>query len=124
MKIRYLLLLSCGIIASPAYSADDSGILSLFEGTEAESSSITTSEEKEGGIFSFLNFKKPKKEDAKLTVADEKRLSVLEQTIKLADGGDVNAQLLLGFSYLYGENGAEVNYDKSFEYYAKGSIGR
>lgn len=122
MKLRYLVLVICGMLTFSARAADDSGLLSLFEGTKAETTSTTVSEEKEDSIFSFLNFKKPKKEEPKLTVADEKRLSPLEQTTKLAEAGDVNAQLLLGYSYLYGANGAEVNYDKSFEYYAKAAI--
>lgn len=58
----------------------------------------------------------------KLNVAMEKRLSPLEQSVKLAEKGDVNAQLLLGYSYLYGENGAKVDYDKAFEYYAKAAM--
>ena len=123
MKKIYLSLIFGTVLASHAYAADESGVLSLFEGTpEAETTASTQTEEKKDSIFSFLNFKKPKKEEPKLNVADEKRLSALEQSIKLADKGDVNAQLLLGYSYLYGVNGAEVNYDKSFEYYAKAAM--
>ena len=123
MKKIYLSLIFCAVLASHAHAADESSLLSLFEGTpEAEKTASTSTEEKEDSIFSFLNFKKPQKEEPKLNVADQKRLSPLEQTTKLADEGDVNAQLLLGYSYLYGENGAEVNYDKSFEYYAKAAM--
>lgn len=123
MKKIYLSCVIGTMLASLAHAADESSLSSLFEGTtEAESNVSAPAETEENGIFSFLNFKRPKKEEAKLTVADEKRLTPLEQTIKLADSGDVNAQLLLGYSYLYGENGAEVNYDKSFEYYAKAAM--
>lgn len=123
MKRLLLSLLFCSWCFSGVYAADDSSLLTLFAGTsEAEKTDTASADEKESSIFSFLNFKKPKKEAAKLNVADEKRLSPLEQTIKLADKGDVNAQLLLGYSYLYGENGAKVDYDKSFEYYAKAAM--
>lgn len=123
MKKLLFFLLCCTIYVSPLRAADDSGLLSLFAGTpEAERTETPTEAENEDSIFSFLNFKKPKKETPELNVADEKRLSPLEQTVKLADKGDVNAQLLLGYSYLYGENGASVNYDKSFEYYAKAAM--
>ena len=123
MKKIVLVLFLSFILAFPSYGADESGLLSLFEGTAAaEKQAEPQADEKDEGIFSFLNFRKPKKEEAKLNIADEKRLSPLEQAIKLADKGDVNAQLLLGYSYLYGENGAEVNYDKAFEYYAKAAM--
>lgn len=123
MKKIYLSLIIFNMFAFSAQAADDSGLLSLFAGTPEAEKAVSVPLEEEGeNIFSFLNFKKPKKEEPKLNVADEKRLSPLEQTIKLADEGDVNAQLLLGYSYLYGENGAEVNYDKSFEYYAKAAM--
>ncbi len=124
MKNLFLSLLLSGICFAQVCAADDTAVMSLFDGTsEAGKVDSPSSDEDEGGIFSFLNFKKNKKETpAKLNVADEKRLSPLEQSLKLADGGDVNAQLLVGYSYLYGENGAAVDYDKAFEYYAKAAM--
>ena len=123
MKRLFLGLLMSSCLCASALAAEDSKVLSLFEGTsEAGKADAVTEDSDESGIFSFLNFKKFKKSPAKLNVADEKRLSPLEQTVKLADKGDVSAQLLLGYSYLYGENGAAVDYDKAFEYYAKAAL--
>ena len=121
MKQIFLSLACVFSFAISSLAAEDSSVLSLFDGTP-EATSAAPQEEEKNSIFSFLNFKKPAKEKAELTVADEKRLSPLEQSIKLADGGDLNAQLLVGYSYLYGENGAQTDYDKAFEYYAKAAL--
>ncbi len=123
MRKIYLSLVAFGMLMPSAHAADESGLLSLFEGAaEVKEQSAAEIDDTEKGIFSFLNFKKAKKDEKKLENVDEKQLSPMEKTIKLANEGDVNSQLLLGYSYLYGENGVEVNYDKSFEYYAKAAM--
>ena len=118
MKI-ILVLLFCFVYSSPILAADEKMVVSLFEGTSVAEAS---DEKEDNGIFSFLGFKKRATKPNGLNVADEKRLSLEEQAIKLADSGDVEAQLLLGYSYLYGENNFSVNYDKAFEYYAKAAL--
>ena len=121
MRILLALFLLLGIGRVDA--AETESVVSLFEGTSQEGKIYAPQEkEEDSGIFSFLNFSKFKKDAPQITIADEKRLSPLEQTIKLADGGDINAQLLLGYSYLYGQNGATVDYNKAFEYYAKAAL--
>ena len=121
MRVWLALFLLLGI--NRVEAAETENIVSLFEGTSQEGKIDSPEEKKEdSGIFSFLNFGKIKKEAPKITVADEKRLSPFEQSVKLADGGDVNAQLLVGYSYLYGQNGASVDYDKAFEYYARAAM--
>lgn len=121
MRLWLALFLLLGV--SRIEAAETENVVSLFEGTSQEGKIDSPEEKKEdSGIFSFLNFGKIKKDAPKITVADEKRLSPLEQSVKLADGGDVNAQLLVGYSYLYGQNGAKVDYDKAFEYYARAAM--
>lgn len=121
--MRAWLILFVLISAVPAWAAETKDVVSLFDGTSQEGKTDTPAEKKEdSGIFSFLNFGKLKKETSQITVADEKHLSLFEQSLKLADGGDVNAQLLVGYSYLYGQNGVSVDYDKAFEYYAKAAM--
>ena len=125
LRLLLLLLLAVSFSGTPALAGNDDAFISLFDGTPEASKpeKKTAEDDDEDSIFSFLNFKSKKKDDApKLNVADEKRLSPLEQSVKLAEKGDVNAQLLLGYSYLYGENGAKVDYDKAFEYYAKAAM--
>lgn len=120
---KILILLLCFMYIGSAMAADESLVVSLFEGEDiADIDAKAEKDDDEGGIFSFLNFKKDKNKSSNLNVADKKRLSVEGQTIKLAEAGDVEAQLLLGYSYLYGENNFPVNYEKSFEYYAKASL--
>lgn len=124
-KTCLLAALTVLLFSSAAFAGDDGAFVSLFDNTpQADKIDKTSAQEPgdEHGIFSFLNFKPKKKTEPKLTVADEKRLSPLEQSTKLADQGDLSAQLLLGYSYLYGENGAEINYDKAFEYYARAAM--
>lgn len=117
------MLVALSLLVTTAWAADDA-IVSLFDGTAAEQkeTKVKPVEEEGDSIFSFLNFKSKKKVVPEVNVADEKRLSVFEQTQKMADAGDVNAQLVMGYSYLYGDNGAKVDYEKAFEYYAKAAL--
>ncbi len=127
MRKIFLLLLTLSLMSPTVFAADESAVISLFEGTSEaaganKEDNLPKEESESNGILSFLNFKPFKKEEPKLNIADKERLSAFEQSVKLADKGDVNAQLLLGYSYLYGENGVPVNYDKAFEYYAKAAL--
>lgn len=119
---KYLCLCLACVASFPAFAADDGAYVSLFEGTSAAETSKKNDSDDENSIFSFLNFKSKKKEPAVLNVADEKRLSPVEQAAKLAEKGDVNAQLTLGYLYLYGGEGVSVDYDKAFEYYAQAAM--
>lgn len=113
-----LTVMSAGI----AFAADDSAYISLFDGTPQAAKKSEAPAKNEESIFSFLNFgfNPPKK--AELTNHDKETLSKIEQLAKQADNGDANALLTLGYSYLYGDNGVAVNYDKAFEYYARAAM--
>ncbi len=122
-NICVLMILFLGF---PAWAADDGAYVSLFEGTAAakpESKTIKKDKkEDDGGLFSFLNFKFGiKKEDIPVS-EDGKSLSQMEQAIRLADKGNVNAQLALGYLYLYGNKDVTPDHDKAFEYYAKAAM--
>lgn len=79
------------------------------------------------GIFSFLNFSFIKKsvsdeatEEGETTdEAGDKKIeeTPLQRTIRRADEGSLDAQLSLGYMYLYGENGVESDFSKAFHYY-------
>lgn len=85
------------------------------------------------GIFSFLNFsfiKKPlsifsseneKVEESQDSVQEEtepvKKETPLERAIRIAEGGDADTALTLGYMYLYGQDGVEVDYKKAFHFY-------
>ena len=117
-KLSVATLLLCTALSNNIL-ADDDAVVSLFDGTpEAQTDK---SAEEESGLFSFLNFKMP--EGLKKS-ADKKsdKPETIEDTIKLADKGNLEAQLALGYSYLYGENGLTPNYDKAFEYYSKAAL--
>ncbi len=76
-------------------------------------------EEKEGGIFSFLNFSFFKK-DKKITEPEktESNEDFQARVFRMAEKGDTNALMTLGYMHLYGLNGFDINYRKTFEYYS------
>lgn len=115
------LIVFLGLMLMPlSVSAGDEAVVSLFDGTsEAEIAKPET--EEEGGLFSFLNFKMPDKLLKSSADKQEKPKSI-EETIKLAEKGNLEAQLLLGYSYLYGDNGLKPDYEKAFEYYGKAAL--
>ena len=113
----------------------------------AESHDVQKSENQvadDRGAFSFLNFsfiKKPlsffssdsKKEKAEKQSEAEKQTqgatgtssqaepkkeeTPLERAVRLAEGGDVENAIGLGYMYLYGQNGVETDYNKAFHFY-------
>lgn len=80
------------------------------------------------GIFSFLNFSFIKKAAPAKEQTTDNETSTTKETSKIeetplqklhrqADEGNLNAQLSLGYMYLYGTDGVESDYQKSFKYY-------
>ncbi len=120
---KIISLISLISILPNVAQAGEEGVVSLFEdsGVTAESTtSETNSPQNDSGLFSFLKFSLPEKDIP--TAADKNLPSNIQDTIKLADRGDVKAQLFLGYSYLYGENGLQVDYEKAFNYYGKAAL--
>ena len=115
IQILYLLILSM-CLSFPVY-ANDEKLSFLFEDASSEAEKKEEDDNKEGGIFSFLNFSSKQKENEQV-----KKEKGLETTRNLADAGDVKAQLFMGYSYLYGQNNLPVDYQKAFDYYVKAAI--
>lgn len=117
-KYCQALFMLLGLFSFQAFAGDE-GVVSLFDGTSEAQTSKTDNQEEEGGLFSFLGIKIPEKlqSSSKVKAAD-----TIEETIKLADKGNLEAQLLLGYSYLYGDNGLKPDYEKAFEYYSKAAL--
>lgn len=96
---------------------------------EAQSAKEQTTEVKaepqaeDKGIFSFLNFwnkdNKPQITDTSTTPQE----TLLQKLTRMADEGDLNAQLTLGYMYLYGDESAQVSQDyaQAFKYYEMAS---
>lgn len=131
-KYVLAILLSCSFVL-PTFAKDPS-LIDLFgeeeaktqkeEKKEAVDTAVKPQEKEEKvdeeGMFSFLNFSFLRnKEKAKefTRKADEPQESYEERMTRLADEGDVDACLTLGYVYLYGENGLEQDDDKAFKYY-------
>lgn len=116
-KIFCILLLS--VVLSDVVYASDGDLSFLFDEEVTEKENLVEDKKSEsfgGGILSFLNFSSKPEEK---TVDAENPIDV---TRKLADSGDVKAQLFMAYSYLYGQNDLPVDYKKSFEYYVKAAI--
>ena len=108
-----------------ASAANSKAVLSLREGIVQQSTSnsaptdeATPPAEEDKGIFSFMDFSFLKNKGPKLTAEpNERKDSFVRRVTRQANEGNIDAQLTLGYMYLYGESGVEKNYDKAFQYY-------
>lgn len=77
-----------------------------------------TDTDKDKDTFSFLNFSFIKKSDNQENMTLEESVeSPLERLKRFANEGKVDAQLSLGYMYLYGQDGVEIDYKQSFHFY-------
>ena len=107
------------LLSGIARAGDDLELLSeemLFTGgdeTAAEETAETDGEST--GFFGFIKkfFYKGEAEET----ADGPKETFLEKSTRLAQEGDVEAQMNLAYMYLYGTNGVEADPTKSVQYY-------
>ena len=121
--IKYFLsvLVACLFIGTSF--ANEEAVVSLFEDEpqiKNKSQSKDADQESKEGFFSFMNFKMP--DNLLSSDSDKEKPDTIEDTIRLADNGDLQSQLILGYSYLYGEKGLSIDYNKAFEYYGKAAL--
>ena len=85
------------------------------EAKEAEATSASDDK----GIFSFLNFWKKDDRPQLPDTSSTPEETVLQKLERMANSGDLNSQLTLGYMYLYGDNTAKVeqDYKQAFKYY-------
>ena len=91
------------------------------EETKKAESEEVKEEVDEKGMFSFLNFSFLRDKDKAKEFTrkdDEPKESYEERMTRLADEGDVDACLTLGYMYLYGEGGMQSDSEKAFKYYS------
>ena len=98
------------------------GVLSLTDGIvldkEKKPEEPKAEDNEDKGIFSFMDFSFLKKDKPKLTaLPNERKETFVQRITRQAEEGDVDAQLSLGYMYLYGEDGVPVDYKKAFTYY-------
>lgn len=93
------------------------------ETTEQEEEKVDENKDKKG-FFSFFNFgfwssdEAPAEEVADVKKeTEETQESFVDRLSKKAEAGDLKTQKALGYMYLYGKKGVEVDYDKAFKYY-------
>lgn len=133
-----ILLASCSLLSFVANAADkEISMIDLF-GEEAQKeevqkkenslsktkSSQTTKEnntDEDEGMFSFFNFsflKDKEKAEEFSKQKEETQENFLERVTRMADEGNIDACLTLGYMYLYGENGVKQDEEKAFSYYS------
>lgn len=107
------------LLSGMARAGDDLELLSeemLFAGGEAEVAEEEAKDSGEkNGIFGFVKkfFGSGKDEED----ADGQKETFLEKSTRLAQEGDIEAQMNLAYMYLYGTNDVEIDYEKSAQYY-------
>lgn len=104
--------------------ANDESLVSLFEDDPSFQKNNTKKQEgqekqeKKEGFLSFMNLEIPDK----IFTSEKEAGTTIEDVINLANKGDLQSQLALGYAYLYGKDGLKINYDKAFEYYGKAAL--
>ena len=90
------------------------------EQEEKPSQTTTSSKEEEKGFFSFLNFLKKEDKEKGKEDAQSPQETLQESLERRAKEGNLDAQLTLGYMYLYGDETSQItpDYKKSFEYYS------
>lgn len=141
---KLLFILCCSCLISGAIHAQTIDLASGITGGDEKPATDKKTEQKvevkqdekqvadDRGIFSFLNFsfiKKPAFLDSKTDEhaqnkenneqSEKIEETPLQKIHRLADEGNLEAELALGYMYLYGENGVESDYTKAFAYYEK-----
>ncbi len=134
-------LFACAMLVSFAARAadDDMSLIDLFGEEPKKEEKVSVSDKPERrvepenkkeeekvkvddeGMFSFLNFsflKNKKKVEEFARKPDEPQENFLDRMTRLAEEGDVDACLTLGYMYLYGENGVTRDEEKAFRYYS------
>jgi TPR repeat protein len=101
-------------------NAGDDVLLDLIAEESDDAQNIDTAETEENStFFSFIS--KPLSflfsADEVVTTKEGKKETFLERSIRLANEGNLEDQLNLGYMYLYGTNGVNQDYDEAFKYY-------
>ncbi|MBR1648608.1 MAG: sel1 repeat family protein [Alphaproteobacteria bacterium] len=138
--IKYILAFVLVFATAPVWADDEPSLLDLFGEEEKKEaaenvkptdspSQVVKKEEvteeakadEDEGVFSFLNFSFLRnKEKAKEFVrkTDEPQETYEERMSRLANDGDIEACLTLGYMYLDGEQGLERDDEKALMYYS------
>ncbi len=120
-------LLACSMLISPSFAAEETPLETpaVAPTSDKNNEKNTTTgaplPSDDSGIFSFLNFSFLNKKDPELVKeAETRNETFLEVVTRKANEGNVDAQLSLGYMYLYGdeEAGVKADYKKAFEYYS------
>ncbi len=126
MKKISLLLVGVSMSAFTAHAQE--AVLSLTGDnvvsitSEEKVSDLTTEQaasQEDKGIFSFLNFWKKEHKPVVTDSSTEPQETLQQKLTRQAQAGDLNAQLTLGYMYLYGDEQAQIkpDYKQAFKYY-------
>lgn len=104
-----------GDLSMPVYEDEEEN---KSEPAEKQTANSDEDEDKQS-FFSFITKPISKMFSADDEVVDNqgKKETFLEQSLRLAEEGNVDSQMNLGYMYLYGSNGVEQDFEKAFHYY-------
>lgn len=94
-------------------------VIDIGQGGDAAEADLAVTEgqqEEKKGFFSFMNFDFWNKSTVEENKTEDDSFEAL---LKKADEGDLDSQILVGYLYLYGEQGVERDYKKALKYYTK-----
>ncbi len=107
LSFRFVFLLVF-LISSNAVASEEA-VISLTDGVSQSTEDVASEKGEKGGFWEWLGFEKYGHEA-------EKKFTIGE-AINLAQKGNIDAQIFLGYSFLYGVNNVEQNYAEAFKYY-------
>lgn len=114
MFVSLLIILSCILFSNNAIANGTATVALIDEEPKAVVNEPKKEEkESEGGFWSWLSAG-----GSSLAKKQEEKKFTISEAIELAQSGNVDAQIFLGYSYLYGANNVEINYPEAFKYYS------
>jgi len=128
-------ILSIALCLSACFQAHAEGsdlVTELMGDTPVQETNVkkqSETDKNKDGFLSFLDFsfiKKPfslfgsenKQEAAATNEGEDKKVETpFEKAVRMAESGDAESALALGYMYLYGQSGVETDYQKAFHFY-------
>ena len=100
-------------------TGDDVVAVNTEQPKEPETEQPQKTEQEDKGIFSFLNFWKKDNKPQLTDTSTSPEETLLQKLERMANSGDLNSQLTLGYMYLYGDASTQIeqDYKQAFKYY-------
>lgn len=115
MMFKFYALMVMSLFFTTAVYAQDGEVSLLDEETVSTKQDENETTENKDVLFEFMGIKIPNFIPS--SSSDTNEDNSISAVSRRAENGDVNAQLELGYLYLYGQKDLEPDYEKAFYYY-------